>query len=108
MSLPAGKTEVKMCFKLSSENSTQLQSLYSSLKFQGLTLHFVVLSFDRYSRDDVIGEVLMDLSEVSGDLADGDENSQTVNIVKEIAPRSLKVVRCTQYIKLLPFLFILR
>ena len=29
-------------------------------------MHFVVLSFDRYSRDDVIGEVMVDLDNIEG------------------------------------------
>ncbi|XP_055707678.1 synaptotagmin-11 [Phlebotomus papatasi] len=52
-----------------------------------MSLHFVVLSFDRYSRDDVIGEVIcpmssMELSQI--------ENQQ-VAFSKEIQPRSLKI-----------------
>lgn len=52
-----------------------------------MSLHFVVLSFDRYSRDDVIGEVhcpfsSLDLNQIE---------SQQVALSKEIQPRSLKV-----------------
>ena len=36
----------------------QVETVASS---QILTLHFVVLSFDRYSRDDVVGEVMGEL-----------------------------------------------
>lgn len=53
------------------------------------TLHFVVLSFDRYSRDDVIGEVLCPVAE----LIDGDTtlHDQERAFVKEIVPRHFKV-----------------
>merc|ERR1719266_2174201 len=52
-----------------------------------LTLHFVVLSFDRYSRDDVIGEVMLELEHV--DLKESEHNP--VPISKEITPRSFKL-----------------
>merc|ERR1712117_952590 len=52
-----------------------------------LTLHFVVLSFDRYSRDDVIGEVMLDLEAL--DLSTSDNNP--VPIAREITPRSYKL-----------------
>ncbi|XP_045613625.1 synaptotagmin-4 isoform X2 [Procambarus clarkii] len=56
---------------------------YSQL--QVITLHFVVLSFDRYSRDDIIGEVVAPLAQL--DLA----NTETsLNLTREITPRSLK------------------
>ena len=51
---------------------------------QGITLHFVVLSFDRFSRDDIIGEVIHPLSGV-------DLSEQEVTMCKEIAPRHIKV-----------------
>jgi len=54
---------------------------------QGLTLHFVVLSFDRYSRDDVIGEVMVELDDL--DLSASDH--EPVAIDREITPRSFKV-----------------
>jgi hypothetical protein len=54
---------------------------------QGLTLHFVVLSFDRYSRDDVIGEVMVELDSV--DLSASDH--QPVAMARDILPRSYKV-----------------
>ena len=56
--------------------------------FQTLTLHFVVLSFDRYSRDDVIGEVMLELEHI--DLKESEQNP--VPISKEITPRSFKVL----------------
>lgn len=54
----------------------------------GITLHFVVLSFDRYSRDDIIGEVFCALNTV--DLSQA-EKQQTA-LCREIQPRSLKVL----------------
>lgn len=52
-----------------------------------MSLHFVILSFDRYSRDDVIGEVVCPLSGI--DLSQIE--NQQVALSKEIQPRSLKV-----------------
>jgi len=52
-----------------------------------LTLHFVVLSFDRYSRDDVIGEVMLELESL--DLSKSDENPLPIS--REITPRSYKL-----------------
>ncbi|XP_064104665.1 synaptotagmin-4-like [Macrobrachium nipponense] len=57
---------------------------YSQL--QNITLHFVVLSFDRYSRDDIIGEVVAPLGQL--DLTNT-ENS--ISLTREINPRSLKI-----------------
>lgn len=53
-----------------------------------MSLHFVILSFDRYSRDDVIGEVVCPLSGI--DLSQIE--NQQVALSKEIQPRSLKVI----------------
>uniref|UniRef100_T1JDZ3 C2 domain-containing protein n=1 Tax=Strigamia maritima TaxID=126957 RepID=T1JDZ3_STRMM len=56
----------------------------TSNQLSTITLHFVVLSFDRYSRDDVIGEVICPLSGVQ--LKD---NAASLN--REICPRDLKI-----------------
>jgi len=52
-----------------------------------LTLHFVVLSFDRYSRDDVIGEVMLEMENL--DLKDSEVCP--VSLIRDIAPRSMKL-----------------
>lgn len=52
-----------------------------------ITLHFVVLSFDRYSRDDIIGEVFCNLDSV--DLEKAENHHLTLN--RDIQPRSLKI-----------------
>lgn len=54
---------------------------------QNMSLHFVILSFDRYSRDDVIGEVVCPLSTIEI----GDISKEALSISKEIQPRSLKI-----------------
>ncbi|XP_024943813.1 synaptotagmin-4 isoform X2 [Cephus cinctus] len=60
----------------------------SQSQLQKTTLHFVVLSFDRYSRDDMIGEVVCPLSSVVG-LEEAD--NQQISLCREICPRSLKI-----------------
>lgn len=55
-------------------------------QLHGIALHFVVLSFDRYSRDDVIGEVVCPLSTV-----DFGNSEKQVSLCKEISPRNLKI-----------------
>ncbi|KAK3861439.1 hypothetical protein Pcinc_032602 [Petrolisthes cinctipes] len=57
---------------------------YSQL--QNITLHFVVLSFDRYSRDDIIGEVVSPLAQL-----DLTNTEATIALTREISPRSLKI-----------------
>ncbi|KAF7281653.1 synaptotagmin 4 [Rhynchophorus ferrugineus] len=52
-----------------------------------ITLHFVILSFDRYSRDDIIGEVFCALNSV--DVAQIE--TQQMALSREIQPRSLKI-----------------
>nr|CAD7406653.1 unnamed protein product [Timema cristinae] len=56
-------------------------------QLQSITLHFVVLSFDRYSRDDIIGEVFCALNTV--DLSQAE--SYQLTLCREINPRSLKI-----------------
>ncbi|GLV44143.1 Synaptotagmin 4 [Carabus blaptoides fortunei] len=52
-----------------------------------ITLHFVVLSFDSYSRDDIIGEVFCALNGV--DLSQAE--NQQIALSRDIQPRSLKI-----------------
>ncbi|KAL4710941.1 hypothetical protein ACJJTC_017906 [Scirpophaga incertulas] len=51
----------------------------------GITLHFVVLSFDRYSRDEIIGEVVSPLSSLQL------HSGEAMALCREIQPRSLKM-----------------
>lgn len=55
---------------------------YSQL--QDLVLHFLVLSFDRFSRDDVIGEVMVPLAGV-------DPSTGKVQLTREIIKRNIQV-----------------
>ncbi|XP_029037691.2 synaptotagmin-4 [Osmia bicornis bicornis] len=57
-------------------------------QLQKISLHFIVLSFDRYSRDDIIGELTCALSSVSG-LESAD--NQEISLCRKICPRSLKI-----------------
>ncbi|KOC71117.1 Synaptotagmin-4 [Habropoda laboriosa] len=57
-------------------------------QLQEISLHFIVLSFDRYSRDDIIGELTCALSSVS-DLENAD--NQEISLCRKICPRSLKI-----------------
>lgn len=61
----------------------------SNKQLTNTTLHFVILSFDRYSRDDIIGEVVCNLSSV--DLVGSEKE---VSLIKEITQRQLQVTRC--------------
>jgi C2 domain len=56
-------------------------------ELQSMSLHFVVLSFDRYSRDDVIGEVVCPFTTIELHQIE----NQQVALSREIQPRSLKV-----------------
>ena len=53
-------------------------------QLQHITLHFVILSFDRYSRDDIIGEVVYPLAGL-------DFEKEELSLCQEIAPRHMKV-----------------
>ncbi|KAL8184476.1 UNVERIFIED_CONTAM: Synaptotagmin-11 [Gekko kuhli] len=55
---------------------------YSQL--QDLVLHFLVLSFDRFSRDDVIGEVMVPLAGV-------DPSTGKVHLTREIIKRNIQI-----------------
>ncbi|XP_041035706.1 synaptotagmin-11-like isoform X2 [Carcharodon carcharias] len=52
-------------------------------QLQELVLHFLILSFDRYSRDDVIGEVMVPLAGV-------DPGSGKVQLTQQILKRSIQ------------------
>ncbi|BES94858.1 synaptotagmin 4 [Nesidiocoris tenuis] len=56
-------------------------------QLSNITLHFVVLSFDRYSRDDIIGEVFCSLDTVDVSQAE----NQQMSLSRDIQPRSLKI-----------------
>ena len=47
----------------------------------------MVLSFDRYSRDDVIGEVMLEMENLN--LKDSEVTP--LSLIRDIAPRSMKV-----------------
>jgi len=53
----------------------------------GISLHFVVLSFDRFSRDDVIGEVVYQLDEMEVKCS----NKSAVCVCRQIEQRHAKV-----------------
>jgi len=55
-------------------------------QLENTTLHFVVLCFDRYSRDDIIGEVVYQLGHLEFDTLE-----KQISMVRDIAPRSHKV-----------------
>lgn len=58
---------------------------YSSLP--ELTLHFLVLSFDRFARDDVVGEAVVPLKGV-------DPSTGRVHLSQQISKRNMQVSRC--------------
>lgn len=53
-------------------------------QLQGITLHFIVMSFDRFSRDDVIGEVVVPLANI-------DLSGAEVSLSREIKQRIPRV-----------------
>jgi len=55
-------------------------------ELKSMSLHFVILSFDRYSRDDVIGEVICPVNTIEFQQIE----NQQVAYSREIQPRSLK------------------
>lgn len=61
----------------------------SKNQIPGITLHFVILSFDRFSRDEIIGEVVYPLTDVSTE-------QKELLLFKEINPRHLKVSQSLQ------------
>ncbi|KAG7204889.1 hypothetical protein KM043_005287 [Ampulex compressa] len=60
----------------------------SQCELRKISLHFIVLSFDRYSRDDMIGELTCALMSVN-DLEDA--CNREVYLCRKICPRSLKI-----------------
>lgn len=57
-------------------------------QLEEISLHFIVLSFDRYSRDEIIGELMCALSSIPG-LNECD--TREISLRQNICPRSLKV-----------------
>ncbi|XP_074651300.1 synaptotagmin-4-like [Tubulanus polymorphus] len=53
-------------------------------QLQTITLHFVILSFDRFSRDDIIGEVVCPISGL-------DLSQKEIILNREIQPRQYKI-----------------
>jgi len=62
-------------------------------QLSGITLHFVVLSFDRFSRDDIIGEVVYQLDELDPDSS----KKSVLTVCRQIAPRQIKVGVCVEH-----------
>ncbi|XP_066581030.1 synaptotagmin-4 [Prorops nasuta] len=60
----------------------------SQAQLKEISLHFIVLSFDRYSRDDIIGEVICPLSTIPGF---GKVNTEDFSLTRKICPRSFKI-----------------
>ncbi|KAI1301830.1 Synaptotagmin-4 [Halotydeus destructor] len=56
------------------------------VQLESLSLHFVVLSFDRYSRDDIIGEIVYQLGHLEFDMLE-----KHISLTQNILPRSLKI-----------------
>jgi len=51
------------------------------------TLHFTILNFDHYSRDDVIGEVFYQLAHLQFDALE-----KQILLVQDILPKCVKVI----------------
>ena len=51
-----------------------------------LVVHFVVLNFDRFSRDEILGEVVCKLNQFEFDSLE-----KQITLVRDIAPRGNKV-----------------
>jgi len=56
-------------------------------QLSGISLHFAVLSFDRFSRDDLIGEVVYQLDALELDAG----NKSAVCVCRQIEQRHAKV-----------------
>ncbi|KAG1696969.1 Synaptotagmin-11 [Nymphon striatum] len=70
----------------------------SNKQLSNITLHFVILSCDRYSRDDIIGEVVCNLNVV--DLINCEKR---LSLTKEIVPRHLQLIEVNKSSQVLPF-----
>ena len=68
--------------------------IFHHLLFKILTLHFEVLCSDRFSRDDVIGEVMVELEGLN--LKDSSLNP--LHLERELTPRSSKVISYTKFL----------
>lgn len=53
---------------------------------ENLVVHFVVLNFDRFSRDEILGEVVVRLNQFEFDVLE-----KQITLSREIAPRGSKV-----------------
>ena len=53
---------------------------------ENLVVHFVVLNFDRFSRDEILGEVICNLNQFEFDSLE-----KQITLSREIAPRGNKV-----------------
>jgi hypothetical protein len=72
-------------------------NIVNHLLFKILTLQFEVLCSDRFSHDDVIGEVMVELEGLN--LKDSSLNP--LHLVREITPRSSKVRADKMFLKIM-------